>query len=180
MAQAAVTRVLPQDHTEPVPYDASALNNLNMAGSSSSEHRPLPSPSSLVHRNIFDTGTFYKCSILRLCIYNLSKCAFFFLLLCLLEPESTTNSNSNDNSSQNSHALDNFVDVRDLTSSTTDNANRPDESSHSPKDLTFNIHHNFMSHVIVVPDTATIGLCSLYILFDLFLVFLRRIKYLTY
>lgn len=56
--QAAVTRVLPQEHSEPSPspYDASALNNLNMAGSSSNQNRSLPSPSTLAHRNIFESG----------------------------------------------------------------------------------------------------------------------------
>lgn len=83
----------------------------------------------------------------------------------LTEPESTTNSNSNDNNSQNLHVLEDFIDVlggRDHTSSTTDN--RPDDS-HRPKDLTFNIHHNFMTHVLIVRDTSTIGLYFIHFIF---------------
>lgn len=79
---------------------------------------------------------------------------FVFLFVQYAEPESTTNSNSNDNNSQNLHAMEEFIDV--IGPTTTENANRSDDS-HTPKDLTFNIHHNFMTHIITVRDTITIG-----------------------
>lgn len=54
--QAAVGKVLPQDHVQPSPYNAESLNNLNIAGSSSNENRLPASQSTLMHRNIFGSG----------------------------------------------------------------------------------------------------------------------------
>lgn len=69
--QAAVSKVLPQEHDEIPPYNTESLNNLNIAGTSSNENRMPASQAALLPRNIFGPGKQCLLNIWSHYMYNI-------------------------------------------------------------------------------------------------------------
>lgn len=127
-----MNRVLPQ---EELPYDPESLNNLNITGSSANDDAMTspPSPSVLLHRNIFGAELPSTAS-------SGAGAA---------EASAAASSNAYENTHQNT-----FDDV------VFNGGGEPSSSSsHSkkPKSIKFNIHHNYNTHEVVLSDQSTVG-----------------------
>lgn len=125
-----MNRVLPQ---EELPYDPESLNNLNITGSSANDDVLVapPSPSMLLHRNIFGA--------------ELSSAASGGAAALVAVP-----SNVYENINQNTFEDVVFNGSGEPSSSSSSNSNKP-------KFIKFNIHHNYNTHEIVLSDQSTVG-----------------------
>lgn len=133
-----MNRVLPQ---EELPYDPESLNNLNITGSSANDDAMAspPSPSVLLHRNIFgaelpSTG-----------IVGAAASA------AVAETSAAVPSSAFENVHQNI-----FDDVV-FNGGGGEPSSSSSSSSGKPKTIRFNIHHNYNTHEIVLSDQMTIG-----------------------
>lgn len=130
-----MNRVLPQ---EELPYDPESLNNLNITGSSANDDAMAspPSPSVLLHRNIFGAELASTAS---------SGAA----AASAAEAAAAAPSSAYENAHRN--AFDDVV---------FNGGGEPSSSSstsNKPKSIRFNIHHNYNTYEVVLSDQSTVG-----------------------
>lgn len=158
-----MNRVLPQ---EELPYDPGSLNNLNITGNSVSDDAIAspPSPSALLHRNIFGaepsmTATSEAAAVATATVNAVeanavsvadAKRSWEYHSAVATTSSSVASTSTHENKRQNT-----FDDILFNGGEPSSSSSLP--SSNKPKSIKFNIHHNYNTYELELSDRATVG-----------------------